>query len=274
MNRLREILRHDPPSAAELERQLQEIGFDDARRQMIELLRAGEIPMFAAVAISAVLGMSDAAGELRSIILDPKVPTEGRTSAFLVLLHVDAEAPHILEELSEEEGEEFLDAHQAFQLSSMLAANEETPFGRFSRMVDDPEHGFEKALDEVLKEFARTDEGKKLPTADSVEWVRDFAGIAMDEFGEVPMTVTNESASEILGTIFPSDVIPDRDETIRDIVPSIRAFFRWLELEGTSLDADGVLAALDEIEPKFASLMRDQSKWSAEKKKIVSSRKR
>lgn len=274
MNSLREILQHEAPEAHELERQLGLIGFDEARRQLLALLRTGEIPMFAAVAISAVLGMSAAQDELRSIILDRKVPTDGRTGAFLVLLHVDADAPHILEELSEQEAEEFLDAHQAFQLSSILASNEDNVLGRFSRMIDDPDLGFEKGLDEVLAEFARSGEGKQLPTPDSVEWVRDFAGIAMDEFGEVPMTVTGESASEILGVIFPSDVIPDRDATIGDIVPSLRLFFQWMQATGTLLDARGVLDALDATGPTFASLMRDPSKWSAEKKKIVSSRKR
>jgi len=136
---------------------------------------------------------------------------------------------------------------------------------------DEAEKAIEEFVDKLIEQFLDSPEGKlHLETfKEAGFWIRMLLDYGYRYEGFTPTNMTSDNVEDVLSEILPRKVSLSSREEVEDAIPELKAFYHYLKREYALEHADEVLESLDEIEPHFADLMFDSSRFGMAKSMMM-----
>jgi hypothetical protein len=150
----------------------------------------------------------------------------------------------------------------------------ETPFDIRAIDAIDPDDEeaevlVEEYLDDLSDAFLASNEGAALVGVHEGHGVGrhavNLAAFGWSPVGSTPATMTVADLEEVVAVLFPAHVTFVCPAEAEDIVPELRAFWRWLGREHGVEGVEEKLARLDELEPDLPAMMIDPERFGPTK---------
>lgn len=129
----------------------------------------------------------------------------------------------------------------------------------------------EKFVDTLIDQFLESPEGKAHLEIfkEAGFWIRMLLDYGYRYEGLTPPTMSGEDVEDVLAEILPRKVTLSSREEVEDAIPELKAFWQYLKREYALKQSDEILESLDEIEPHFADLMFDNSRFGMAKSLVM-----
>jgi hypothetical protein len=241
-------------------------GAESVRSEALLRLEAGSLPMALGVPLFICLDTEPVLPDLRRLLHRPSSSAETRLIAFVVLANTGSDAAGELASLDRDVRKELIANSKELKHAMAVIGSKGGPFQALMEADPDDEEAALKHFATIIETFLASPEADLLEgREEACWWIGEFLRLSHSHGLGSPVSMTVADVEEVLSELMPREVTIASEEEAKAAIPALRAFFTWVARVGKPGERASILRALTALEPRFPSMMMDESRFGPAK---------